>query len=122
LAVLRFDHGSSRLRSLFGGLVLSLGVQTIENWAKSLAEGHAHTADSVLRGPGFVSPVAVVGASSNPIAPRTVSRENAACRLRHRAREPERADEARKRAQASLDDVALPVDIVVVFRRPEFTP
>ena len=85
---------------------------------------HTNPPDSVLRELLASSRrLAVVGASSNPDRPSYgVTRKMQQAGYAIVPVNPNEQMVLGERAHASLDDVAPPVDIVVVFRRPEFTP
>jgi predicted CoA-binding protein len=67
--------------------------------------------------------LAVVGASSNPERPSYgVMRKMQAAGYRIVPINPNETRVLGEKAYASLDEVEEPVDVVVVFRRPEYTP
>jgi len=67
--------------------------------------------------------LAVVGASSNAERPsHGVMRKMQSAGYKIVPVNPNETEVLGEKAYASLDDVEEPVDVVVVFRRPEFTP
>src|SRR5215813_319340 len=69
------------------------------------------------------STIAVVGASSNPERPSNgIMRKLKSVGYRVIPVNPNEAEVLGERAYASLLDIPEPIDIVDVFRRPEFTP
>ena len=69
------------------------------------------------------STIAVVGASSNPERPSNgIMRKLKSVGYRVIPVNPNEAEVLGERAYASLLDIPEPIDIVDVFRRPEYTP
>jgi len=69
------------------------------------------------------STIAVVGASSNPERPSNgIMRKLKSVGYRVIPVNPNETEVLGERAYASLLDIAEPIDIVDVFRRPEYTP
>src|SRR5215467_6947714 len=69
------------------------------------------------------STIAVVGASSNPERPSNgIMRKLLSVGYHVIPVNPHETEVLGERAYASLSDVHVPVDIVDVFRRPEYTP
>ena len=69
------------------------------------------------------STIAVVGASSNPERPSNgIMRKLLSVGYHVIPVNPRETEVLGERAYASLSDVPMPVDIVDVFRRPEYTP
>ena len=67
--------------------------------------------------------IAVVGASSNPERPSNgVMRRLKACGYTVVPVNPHETNVLGERAYASVAEVPVPIDIVDVFRRPEYTP
>src|SRR5437762_8211724 len=85
---------------------------------------HTNPSDSVIRNLlRSARRLAVVGASSNPERPSYgVMRKMQAAGYRILPVNPNETDVLGEKAYASLDDIEGPVDVVVVFRRPEHTP
>jgi predicted CoA-binding protein len=69
------------------------------------------------------STIAVVGASSNPERPSNgIMRKLLSVGYHVFPVNPNETEVLGERAYASLSDIPVPVDIVDVFRRPEYTP
>jgi uncharacterized protein len=85
---------------------------------------HTNPPDSVIRDLLLSAHrLAVVGASSNPERPsHGVARKMQAAGYQIVPVNPNETQVLGEKAYASLDDVEEPVDVVVVFRRPEYTP
>jgi predicted CoA-binding protein len=85
---------------------------------------HANPSEETLRGLlASARRLAIVGASSSPNRPSYgIARKMLAAGYEIVPVNPNEREVLGARAHASLDEVEGPVDIVVVFRRPEYTP
>lgn len=86
--------------------------------------GHRNPSDAELKAIlSSASTIAIVGASSNPDRPSNgIMRRLKQLGYRAIPVNPNETTVLGEKAYASLSDVPVPVDIVDVFRRPEYTP